>query len=246
MSENVIIYTGAIPGITLAGDSSERRALVLADASEVEAVESAEQQAVAVGVCRNIKALVNSVESARKVVKKPVLDLGKAIDRVAEEYTAQLEAEYGRITKLVGGFQEAEAKRVAEEQAKRDRELAELRAKEEAARLAAEAANAALAKPDATEADLNKAVAAEQAVTATGSQFTNAVLAPPPSAIREEGMAVRRPMRFEVTDIHALYRHNPNLVRLEPNRSAINEILVPGVEIPGLRAWQESAISIRA
>jgi hypothetical protein len=244
--ENIIVFSGSIPLVYGSTDSHEQKALLLAGAAELETVNDHAEQQSAVMLCSDIKKLLNSVENARKRVKKPVLDLGQEVDRVASEFKLQLEAEYSRVTKLIAAFQAKEAERVAEEQRIRDAEVKRLAEAAEKANAEARAAAAALEKPTAVDSDLGRAIAAEEQAQNAGAAFTNAVMAPLPAPRRESGMMVKPTIMFEVTDIHALYAHNPALVRMEPNKSAINGVIFDGAVIPGLRIWKETKVSVKA
>jgi len=238
--------TLAVARFTANNSALAARDVLLNGASEFESVDTVDDQTIAVQLCADIKAYVNGVEAARKLIKKPVLDRGKLIDRLADEATAKLEQEYTRVTKLIAGFQIKEQARVAEENRIRAEEIARRQAEEQEALEAKARADALLANPAANEADLNRAIAAEQAVKDAEATARAVIVAPLPAAVREAGMAVKPVVKFEVTDIHALYAHNPALVRMEPNKSAINDVIFDGATIPGLRIWSETTVSVRA
>ena len=209
---------------------------------EITVVNSPETQEAATKVAVAGQAFVKEVEASRKAVKAPVLELAKRIDTLADELSAPVKGEMVRVGALVAKFQQAEAERVKRE--REDREKKELAAME-AARLAAQKEREAVAAMN-DEASLAKAVAAEEEAKRKEKEMYATLTAPAPAAIKAKGSATRTVLKFEVTDIHALYAANRALVKLEPNTAAIKAICVAGQEIPGLKVWEEQATSFRA
>lgn len=56
---------------------------------------------------------------------------------------------------------------------------------------------------------------------------------------KARGQRNHETLRWEVTDIDALYRARPDLCRLEPKASAIQALCVPEMPPPGLKLWWE-------
>lgn len=244
----------------------------------------------ATDVLKEVKAFTRSIESTRKEVKEPVLQLGKDIDGLARTLTEELEREASRISALVGEWQ-AEQNRIADEarrkaweeeqrirreaeareRAEQERLAAEQRAREEevrrvqaeleakAARARSEAGKAkALAEAEAArlKAEEEAKAAAEQAriegmkrdeaeALAIGKAHAAAAVV---QAAKPQGVAARRNVEFEVTDIVALYEAVPVLVNLTPNTAAIKAALkqLPeGKTIPGIRHWFTTAAIVR-
>jgi hypothetical protein len=166
--------------------------------------------------------------------------------------------------------QEREAKARAEaDAAGRARREAEANAAREAAELEAKAARArsaerqaelnaqASAKREAAAAaylrdlqareDAAARLAKEQAEAAAAIAATNTAVSLA-AAHKIEGMALRHEMKFEVTDIHALFEALPGMVILSPNTAAIKahlKTLPEGTSLPGVRHWKEAKTSIR-
>ncbi len=154
-----------------------------------------------------------------------------------------------------------EDERQAAERKARD-EIAQLyEAKAEAAQWASqEAAKAKNAKQRAAFAEGEKRRLAEEEIRMliasqalaeaehAKAASTAAIMAPLPEAQKARGVATKRELRVEVTDIHALYRSRPDLVRLEANIAGIKATCVP--EMPnlpdGLKLWWEMKTSTRA
>jgi len=221
--------------VELAPDSFERRSIALNAAARVPAVADAMDAEDAADALRLLSALVKDVEAARKVVKEPVLDLGKKIDSTAKEFVADVVAEKVRIETALGTFQAAEQRRAdAERRAAQD----------EADRLAREAAKAQREADRATnhgEADRTQQVAAQAEAAAIEARVAAAEIAP----VKPTGVAVRQPWKFEVTDIKALFAARPDLCVIEPNNAGIRAQIPHNQNIPGLRIWQEAKASVR-
>jgi hypothetical protein len=216
----------------------EQRDSLAITAATVETVANATQAEHAAAVLRDVKRFTRLVEESRKLVKAPVLELTKRIDGLAEELTAHLESESVRISKLLGNFT-AEQNRLAEKAAREAQEK-ERRIREEAA---AELARAqAMARNDEqAEADT------ERIEAQTFDRIVEARTSGTLVAAKPAGIATRTVTRYEVEDIHALYRARPEMVRLTENASVINAVLrgSPNLKIPGLRTWTESAAIVR-
>lgn len=216
--------------IAIAPEARELRDGLLVEIRGVTTVSDAFDADVAADVLKRTKDLTRSIEASRTTVKAPVLELGKKIDALAKEITAELESEAGRVAKVLGAYQ-LEEKRKAEAAARAAREEEE-RIKREAAAKAEAAAPAEVAAivDQATE----RIVATRQAAAA--------VVAP-----KAANTGVREDVCFEVTDIVALYAARPELVNLEPNGTAIRAICKanPKLQLPGLRHWTEAKTIIR-
>lgn len=241
-----MVFNGPISSVELAQSSHERRAILLAEAAQIESVTSAEEQKAATEVCRMLKLLLKELESARTSLKKIPLDLGRKIDGIAKEFGGQPEAEYARITSEIARFQTAEIQRVQDENRRRAETIAELQAKEQAARDAQAAAEAMLNNPLAGAVELDRAVAAEAVAQQAAAAATTAIYAALPEVRRESGMAVKRVPTVVVKDLAALYASHPRFVRLELNKAALNEELYEGAEFPGLEITWGVAVSVRS
>ena len=218
-------------------------------AMSIVSVESAEQQNAAVAVARDIQAAINAAEKDRKAVKKPVQNMGDAIDDCAKGFVAPLKAEKDRIGQLISAYVQAEQIRVAEEQRRRQEEI---RKAEEAQRHAEEERRKAEATIQ-TMADLQKALEAERKANEAAAAFRQVVVAPSPEVAKAKGASTRVEACYEVVDIHALYAALPAWVNLEPNRAIIRASLSEACldkdgnsKIPGLRIWIEHKTTFRS
>ena len=93
---------------------------------------------------RSLASVRTAVESSRKIVKAPVIDLGKRIDGIAADFVADVVAEEARLSGLVTEYarEQQRIKREAElaaeqerQRVERERHEAEMAAQREAARI---------------------------------------------------------------------------------------------------------------
>jgi len=258
--------------VTASQEAIDARDSALADASLITRVTSPASLASAVETQRDLKRIAKSAEDSRVAIKAPVLEITRRIDAAAAEFSEPLKAEINRINGLLTGYQEEQNRIAREEATKREAELARQRAEEakrasEAARLEREF----LQKQEAAERQAREATnadaraAAEKARQAAESQRAelakkaerDAVLAAqeqartlatmPVAAPRPAGMSATAPWTFEVTDLAALQAAEPNLVEVTVRRSSVLARIREGTrEIPGLRIFQETKVTVRA
>jgi len=258
--------------VTASQDAVDARDSALADASLITRVTSPASLASAVETQRDLKRIAKSAEDSRVAIKAPVLEITRKIDAAAAEFSEPLKAEIARINTLLTGYQ-VEQERIAREEAqKRDAELARQRAEEakraaEAARLEREAREkqeaAERAAREATNAEARaaaekarKAAEAERAelarkaeaeALAAAQEQARTLAAMPVAAPKPAGMSASAPWTFEVTDLAALQKAEPNLVEVTVRKSSVLARIREGVrEIPGLRIFQETRVTVRA
>jgi len=144
-----LILSGSGYALEVSPDAIKQKADLIQAAAAITVVTTNEQADEARSEVKKLAAMRNLVEKSRKAVKEPVLKIGKDIDAKAAEFVAEVTAEEGRLTKLIGNHaaeverQRQEAIRKQQEE-ERKRLLAEAEAKRkeeeaERARLAAEA-----------------------------------------------------------------------------------------------------------
>lgn len=276
--------------LTIAEEARHERDRLLDLARQGNTITDASSAQRAAEVLKELKAFTRGIESARKDVKAPVLELSKRIDDLAKELNGELDREADRISKLIGTWQ-AEQNRIAEEarrkaweeeqrirreaeakeRAEQERLAAEQRAREEEARkVQAELeAKAARARSEAgkakalAEAEAARLKAEQEAEEARKRAIAEGLKRDEEEAMRigkahaeaamvvqakPQGVAARRNVEFEVTDIAALYEAIPVLVNLTPNTAAIKAALkqLPdGKTIPGIRHWYSTAAIVR-
>jgi len=230
------------------------KASALNNAGSISEVCSKETLDKAAAVVSNIKGLLKRLETSRTEIKRPVLDLGKRIDTVAQEYATELVLQANRLQASISAYYREEAEK-AEAQRKMIEALAEKRRlKAEAEARAAEEERRKLEAAARASADQEKAAALAKEAAARQAEAEAARLkaeasAPAPVAApaRAEKMSVRKVWKHKVTNIHEVYRHKPELVNLEPRTNAIlAEIRAGMTDCPGLEIWAEEEVTIRS
>lgn len=225
----------------------------LMDAESIFCVQCADDQIQATKAIQKINALLKQVEASRKLCKSELEKPIKALDTLAKEFSASLIEVRDRLAGWINSYQ-IEQQRIAaaaekERQEKLRREMAEaerIRREAEEAKRKAERAETEFAGKDAEEQARREAEAKRQELArqqqALANTQTTRTATPPKAA----GMVVKEVIRFDVTDIHALYAHNPKFVRMEPNAIEINSALRNGMsECPGLKIWKETKTEFR-
>lgn len=223
--------------VDISSEAALHRDNLIYQARRITAVTTAEEARLAAETLKSVKAFTRTIEDTRKIVKEPVLALGRKVDDVAKDMTLTLEAEAGRISKALGAYQ-AEEQRKADE-ARRKAEEEERRIREETARKLQEAE-----MTSRTDAQLERKV--EKIETKAFEQIAE-VKAGVAVATPIAGTATRRDVCFEVTNIAELYQAAPHLVTLTPNATAIKAVLKanPHMQIPGLKHWTEAKAIVR-
>ena len=232
------------PALDLLAEASAPGAIVrrdelLADARSVTPIRDQVDADSATAILTDLTAFEKGVEAQRKAAKAPVLALTAKIDALGHELLDAVQAEKRRISGLLGTYTAEEMRKARE---------AQIKAENEAARIAAEARKAAeqAARTAATHEAADRAMDAivGNAATAIAEVRQTAVAAVVP---RISGTTVRKTVKFEVLDIRALYQAHPELVTLEPNGTAIRAILAanPNLQVPGLRHWTEANLNVR-
>ena len=260
-TKDALILTGSGYSLEVAPDVIEQKAELIKHSALIVTVNDAASSAAAGNQIKKLAAMRNLVEGSRKTVKAPVLDVGRQIDALASDFQTDLTAEEARLKKLQGDYamevererqrvlremeaaRQAEAKRIADEEAKQ-------RAAHEAAekaRIAAEEAewNASSPEDEAkAKAAADAAAVAEAEAKRLADERIDVIAAtPPPVFVPEAPKGVKMIPDFEVIDLDALYRHNVGLVKMEPRREEILRAIAGQTigdtlpTIPGLRVF---------
>ena len=193
-----LILAGDGYQLTIADEAIQRKAMILSASSTIQIVGDNDESAVAQRHTRQLAAMRIEVEKSRKLVKEPVNRIGKMIDQAAAEFLIEINAEEGRIKRLIGNH--------AEEV---------LRIKAEAERVERAAFEAARAAREAAEEGGIAAVLAAKKAAAEKMEASAEV------ATTKIAEGVRFAWDFEVDDIAAVYRVAPEFVTLEIKRSAV-------------------------
>lgn len=155
MSTTAIAILGDGYQIAVTPEAEAQKQVILDAARKVVAVTDNDTCAIAQSRLRSLGSVRTAVESSRKQVKAPVLELGKRIDGIASEFVADVVAEETRLSGLVAEFareqqrkqreaaEAAEKERLRIEREEHERKLAAMRAEQEAERQRMEAERAA-------------------------------------------------------------------------------------------------------
>ena len=169
MSTTALAILGDGYQITITPEAEKQKATILTAARAVVAVTDTDSCDIAQSRLRSLASVRTAVESSRKQVKAPVIDLGKKIDGIAADFVADVVAEEARLSGLVTEYAreqqriKREAELVAEQErqrVERERHEAEMAAQREAARIERERQAAERAAHEAEIAQL-KAEAAQ-------------------------------------------------------------------------------------
>jgi len=227
-----LILAGDGYQLTISDEAIQRKAEMLSNSAVITAVGDNDESAVAQFHTRQLAAMRIEVEKSRKLVKEPVNRIGKMIDAAAAVFLIEINAEEGRIKRLIGNHAE-EVLRI-----KAEKEAAE-RAAFEAARAAREAA-----EEGGIAAVLAAKKAAAEKMDASAEVATTKV-----------ADGVRFAWDFEVLDLHMLAEREPMLVKIEPRRAEIlaelKDMEEHGYKVEelaatfGIRAFKKPVVSSR-
>lgn len=248
-SKSPLALTGSGYGITISPSAEAEKRRILVEAAAVIGVRDNAQAGIAQGVIKMLASFRVAVEKSRKLVKEPVIEVGRLIDEKARTFSEDIQAEESRITRLVSDFAAEQERKRREEEARLRREAEEARRKaedEERARLKAEReAREALERQRIAEEAAAKAKDGEARAKAEAERLRaegeaaeairkqeEAEWSEIEARQRAEEQAVATPvvlapkgtkpvLDFDVVDLHALYKAHPGLVVLSPSRAAI-------------------------
>lgn len=163
-----------------------------------------------------VHALVKGIDAAHKEVKAPILAASKQIDETRRNFNAALELEKTRLDRLATVYV---TNRDAEARKAREAELALI-----AQETAAESSNGDIER-------LREL-----------AQRKNELTVKPTVT----GALTRETWEYEVLDLGALYAARPDLVAVTPCRALILAAIQGGVNLPGLRVYQETKVRAKA
>lgn len=238
-TEPSIIITPAIETAVVSSTEGARqvRDELLVLAGQCTAVADEIDAADAAATLKRLKTFVNTIETQREVAKAPSLAIGRSIDTLAKELSSKVLAEYDRIARVLGAF---------EFEQRRKREDERRKAEAESVRIADEARR----KADQLRAQSQEPESIKQA-EAIEEKATNQIIERKQEAAnvarKAPGTRITEVIEFEVLDISELYRSNPTLCLVEPNKAAITAIIRgnPNIQIPGLRHWKTAKAGAR-
>lgn len=243
----------------------------LEEAGFIEPVKDPADQVIASNTASKLRGFLAQLEDSRKAVKEPYFKAGQAIDAFAKKKREDIETELTRIEGYLADFARAERDRVARElaaaealrlqQAEEERQKAaaaqkiidDLEAARKAVELEAKNATDETARAEAARKLAESQAAIDEAAFA--ADFAEPAPAPVEIYVapvaKAAGTSTKFDYDYEVTDIHALYKAYPHLVKLEPRAGMIRAYINAGGEvdpknIPGLRCFESAKVTTKA
>jgi hypothetical protein len=125
VNELVLRGFGGVPEIT--ADAFQLREKAVALAKPIQKVATEQEQTAAVAALRELKAIRTGMESTRKAVKAPVLDLARKIDNIAGDFVSEIIDEELRLQGMINHYQrkQLDAQREEQERLQREAQTAE-------------------------------------------------------------------------------------------------------------------------
>ena len=261
MQELAIVPSGTIelPTLSVTPEFLARREDAIASAALIARVASPEENNRAVEVQKALVGLVREVESARKKLKEPVLDLGRRIDATAKAAVEPITAAELPLRNLISDFADSERKRAqaeaarieaerrqAEEAALQARLAEEKRVREEAEvrlRAAKDAADKARIEQEA-QAAVERAKAEQERAQRLADERAAMDRQMHAPAVAQ-GQSVRTEWQLDIVDIWALARAHPACVTITPRLSEIKALLDAGAKVVGVSAKRVTIAGVR-
>src|SRR6266478_1687544 len=208
--------------IEVTESAKELKSKALTAAKPIKKVETVNEQQVAVEALRDLKAIRTGIESARKSVKAPVLELGRKIDALASDFLQECYREEMRLQGLVNHYQRKQLQISRAEEAQitqRAKQADELNLE------AQELRHNSVFEPDldSKRAMLKRAEEIEaQALDAKLTAETIEV----PEVAKPKGLVVRQRINFQVIDALVFTQAWPQFWKVSANGDHQNERLV--------------------
>jgi hypothetical protein len=195
------------------------------------------ETAKAVGtIGSQLQSAIRDTEKLEAELRDPVNKWLKLLRSFRDDYIAPLVAEKDRHARSYAAFQAEEQARIRHEEELR--QAAIRKADEEAAQARRAAEDAARKMND--EAELAKALEAEQRANEAKAAVRAAIVSTPAPAQKASGARATMKVRWEITDEAALFNVMPQWFRLEPRRNIINDSVSKDTKLPGLKVWEEA------
>jgi hypothetical protein len=192
----IIASTRQLPTFELNEHAKVAKSKALENAALIAKVTNADSKIIAVRAQQQLKGVLNDIERARKQLKEPILEAGRKLDTLCATESLELEKEFGRVSNAVKEFDDAERRRVLEEERLQREELARIEREKQAElkRIADEqAAREAEARRVQEEADRKVREAAETAAKlaaeATNKKQREAAEKARQEALRQQALA---------------------------------------------------------
>ena len=233
-AENISIIGVTSPTVYAGETALQTRDDLLAASKTVTLVKDNDSAEQAIDMLRQLKEFADRIEISRKEVKAPIDTVVKQIQDTARLLTQAIEAERGRLDRMVGDWTRQQ-RDIADRQ-RREALAEEQRIIDEQNRKLQEAQEAG-----ASEKKLDKLETKAFEQIAVAKANTAAIAVP-----RFAGVATRGVWEYDVTDFAALYAAHPTAVKMEPVDAIVKALLkqTKGV-LPGVTAQFVNRSSIR-
>lgn len=220
--------------ITITDEIKDAAEIALMSGQFIKTVNDEKTQAAAIKAVKTLKEITSAVEKARQECKRPFLEKGRELDRIAKNFVDPLLDEQSRITAVMNKYTVEQARIAREAEEKRQ---AEIRKAEEEKRKALEAAAKAKSEEEKE--------AAAQKVAQTIQAKQEIRQSSPPAPMKPSGVQVKREIIVTVEDPKALFLARPELCDLTPKLALIKECIKDGQELPGVTHKIEEKTIIR-
>lgn len=219
--------------ISLDAASEKLKAELLSECKDFAVIDDEFTMDCASNLASRMKSLITDVEDGRKAVKAPVLDLGKRIDSTASQFSTPILTEMDKLLGAIQGFLKKQRQAAEESEKKR---LEELQRLEEEKRNAEDIVNSSFSQGECEEAT-------QTLIQIEAKQATSVPVQVPS---KPKGIVTKTVPKIEVIDLHEIYKHNRDFVRIELNQSAVLAAIRAGkVECPGLKITFEEQVEAR-
>lgn len=113
-------------------NAAEAKSSALEKAALIAKVTDADSKLIAVRAQQALKKVISDIEKCRKELKEPLLQAGRQLDNLAAAESLELDKEFGRVSNAVKEFDDAERRRVLEEERLQREELARIEREKQA------------------------------------------------------------------------------------------------------------------
>lgn len=215
---NLILRDDGAQSIAFSGEAEALREQALADSVLIAVVRDAADNETATRALHALQRLRVNVEKARKAVKEPVLEFGRAIDVTAKQWLADVDTEAYRLSGLLADFQSLENARFRAAQQKANEALLEVE------------------RQRAVEMEQAKDLDEINSISEKYSEKARVESEPPPPPAKAPGQRISYDWNVTVIDVWTLARAHPGCVKIEPRLSEIKALLNAGAQIAGIKA----------
>lgn len=122
----IVASNRAVPTFEMNVLAKEAKSAALAKSALIAKVNDADSKILAVRAQQELKRVLADIEKARKTLKEPLLAAGRQLDNLCAAESLELEKEFGRVSNVVKEFDDAERRRVMEEERLQREELARI------------------------------------------------------------------------------------------------------------------------